>query len=289
MSKRGKSLKIFLMDGMATGRWMCELSNWTGKAYKIPRTSYKKCIDRDELRNPSVYFLFGYDDENGKPLVYIGETEDAIQRLGDHIRSEKKNYWVEAIVFISKDDHLNKAHIKYLESRFYQIGKEAERYEIMNSNPPKKSAVSEAEESEMEDFIDNVKLVVSALGHKVFEPLVPVVQAPKENNEEATSEYLYIKNNRGLSATGIVAPDGFIVLKRSGINESISEKSLSDNIIKLRKQYLSDGTVVNGYFTKNTLFSSPSAAADFIYGYSASGPRSWKNINGKTLKEINEE
>lgn len=230
MSKRGKSLKIFLMDGVATGRWMCELSNWTGKAYKIPRTSYKKCIDRDELRNPSVYFLFGYDDENGKPLVYIGETEDAIQRLGDHIRSEKKNYWVEAIVFISKDDHLNKAHIKYLESRFYQIGKEAERYEIMNSNPPKKSSVSEAEESEMEEFIDNVKLVVSALGHKVFEPLVPVVEAEKKGIEEVASENLYIKNNKGLSA-----------------------------------------------------------AADFVLGYSASGPKVWKNSNGKSLKEINEE
>lgn len=289
MSKRGKSLKIFLMDGVATGRWMCELSNWTGKAYKIPRTSYKKCMERDELRNPSVYFLFGYDDENGKPLVYIGETEDAIQRLGDHIRSEKKNYWVEAIVFISKDDHLNKAHIKYLESRFYQIGKEAERYEIMNSNPPKKSSVSEAEESEMEDFADNVKLVVSALGHKVFEPLVPVVEAEKKGIEEVASEKLYIKNNKGLSATGIVAPDGFIVLKGSGINEALSEKSLSDNIIKLRKQYLSDGTIENGYFTKNTLFSSPSAAADFVLGYSASGPKVWKNSNGKSLKEINEE
>ena len=27
----GKSLKIFLMDGIVNGRWMCELSNWTGK------------------------------------------------------------------------------------------------------------------------------------------------------------------------------------------------------------------------------------------------------------------
>ena len=289
MSKRGKSLKIFLMDGVATGRWMCELSNWTGKAYKIPRTSYKKCIDRDELRNPSVYFLFGYDDENGKPLVDIGETEDAIQRLGDHIRSEKKNYWVEAIVFISKDDHLNKAHIKYLESRFYQIGKEAERYEIMNSNPPKKSSVSEAEESEMEEFIDNVKLVVSALGHKVFEPLVPVVEVEKKEAEEISSENYYIKNSHGILATGIIAPDGFIVLKGSGINESTSESSLTDNSIKLRKQYLSDGTVVDGCFTKNTLFSSPSAAAYFILGYRVSGPKAWKNSNGKSLKEINEE
>ncbi|MBN2795115.1 MAG: GIY-YIG nuclease family protein [Clostridia bacterium] len=289
MNRRGRNLKIFLMDGSASGRWMCELSNWTGKAYKIPRTSYKKSIDREELRNPSVYFLFGYDDENGKPLVYIGETEDAIQRLGDHIKNEKKNYWVEAIVFISKDDHLNKAHIKYLESRFYEIARDIDRYEVMNSTPPKRSTVSEAEQSEMEEFIDNAKLVVSALGHKVFEPLIPIVESVQVVDDEAISDYLYLKTNKGLSATGLVAPDGFIVLKDSTINNSFSEKSLSENIVKLRKQYLSDGTVVNNVFLKDTLFSSPSAAADFILGYSASGPRSWKNSQGKSLKEINEQ
>lgn len=289
MNRRGRNLKIFLMDGSASGRWMCELSNWTGKAYKIPRTSYKKSIDREDLRNPSVYFLFGYDDENGKPLVYIGETEDAIQRLGDHIKNEKKDYWVEAIVFISKDDHLNKAHIKYLESRFYEIARDIDRYEVMNSTPPKRSTVSEAEQSEMEEFIDNAKLVVSALGHKVFEPLIPVIETVQVVDDEAISDYLYLKTNKGLSATGLVAPDGFIVLRDSTINNSFSEKSLSENIIKLRRQYLNDGTVVNNVFMKDTLFSSPSAAADFIFGYSASGPRSWKNSQGKSLKELNEQ
>ncbi len=255
--------------------------------FLVPAT--KNPLIREELRNPSVYFLFGYDDENGKPLVYIGETEDAIQRLGDHIKNEKKNYWVEAIVFISKDDHLNKAHIKYLESRFYEIARDIDRYEVMNSTPPKRSTVSEAEQSEMEEFIDNAKLVVSALGHKVFEPLIPIVESVQVVDDEAISDYLYLNTNKGLSATGLVAPDGFIVLKDSTINNSFSEKSLSKNIVKLRKQYLSDGTVVNNVFLKDTLFSSPSAAADFILGYSASGPRSWKNSQGKSLKEINEQ
>ena len=289
MGIHGKSLKIFLMDGSPNGRWMCELSNWTGKAYKVPRTSYKKILGRDELRNPSVYFLFGYDDDKGRPLVYIGETEDAIQRLGEHIKNENKDYWVEAIIFISKDDHLNKAHIKYLESRFYEITKEVDRYEVMNSIQPKKSTVSEAEQSEMEEFIDNARLVVGALGHKVFEPLIPVVETVKTVDDGAIGDYLYLKTNKGLSATGLVAPDGFIVLKDSTINNSFSEKSLSGNIIKLRKQYLNDGTVVENTFSKDVLFSSPSAAADFIFGYSASGPRSWKNSEGKSLKEINEE
>lgn len=59
----GKSLKIYLMDGVVKGRWMCELSNWTGKAYRILRTHFKKCLDREELRAPSIYCLFGEDTE----------------------------------------------------------------------------------------------------------------------------------------------------------------------------------------------------------------------------------
>ncbi|WP_366945828.1 DUF4357 domain-containing protein [uncultured Acidaminococcus sp.] len=31
---------------------------------------------------------------------------------------------------------------------------------------------------------------------------------------------------------------------------------------------------------------SPNAAADFVLGYSVSGPRVWKNADGKSLKEI---
>lgn len=142
----------------------------------------------------------------------------------------------------------------------------------------------------MEEIIDNAKLMVSALGHKVFEPLIPV-SAPTNmiDSDINSSELLFIKNNKGLSATGLVSPDGFIVLRDSMINENISEKSLSENIIKLRKQYLSEGSVVNNVLTKNILFSSPSAAADFVYGYSVSGPLSWKNSNGKSLKDINKE
>lgn len=38
MIVQGKTIRQFLIDGVAEGRWVSELSNWTGKAYKIPRT-----------------------------------------------------------------------------------------------------------------------------------------------------------------------------------------------------------------------------------------------------------
>lgn len=41
---RGKSINLFLMDGDANGRIKCTLANWTGVAYKIPRTELDKRI-----------------------------------------------------------------------------------------------------------------------------------------------------------------------------------------------------------------------------------------------------
>lgn len=283
---RGKALKIYLMDGIPNGRWMCELSNWTGKAFKIPRTYYKLCKDRQELRAPSVYFLFGHNDDTGRPVIYIGETEDAIQRLGEHIQG--KDYWTEAIIFINKDDHLNKAHIKYLESRFFEIATAVTRYDIMNTQPPKKSLISEAEQDEMEDFIDNVKVIVSALGHKVFDDLTPRSSNCVDETDltDNNIDFLWIKNRKGIEAKGFISPEGFVICKGSTIREQLSEKSIGKNIIKLRQQYLNDGTVVDNIFTRDTLFTSPSAASDFVLGNSTSGKEQWKDKDGISLKAL---
>jgi len=47
----GKTIRLFLIDGSPQGRMSCELSNWVGKAYKIPRTMIKDSADREELNN----------------------------------------------------------------------------------------------------------------------------------------------------------------------------------------------------------------------------------------------
>ncbi len=79
-----------------------------------------------------------------------------------------------------------------------------------------------------------------------------------------------------------------MVYRDSVIREQLSVNSLGNNIIQLREQYLADGTIVNNKFTREILFTSPSAASDFILGNSTSGPIMWKNEDGVTLKELNE-
>src|SRR4051794_21935327 len=110
----GKTIRLFLFEGNSNGLVTAELSNWTGKAIKVPRIKLKDYANREELQKPGVYILFG-KNENLKDAAYIGEAEKMIDRLLDHLG--KKDFWNEAVVFISKDKYLNKASIRYLEHR----------------------------------------------------------------------------------------------------------------------------------------------------------------------------
>ena len=74
MATRGKSINIFLMDGEPTGRIKCTLANWTGVAYKIPRTALDLCKERDDLKQSGIYFLFGTSDQTGNNVVYVGQA-----------------------------------------------------------------------------------------------------------------------------------------------------------------------------------------------------------------------
>lgn len=74
MATRGKSINLFLMDGEPSGRIKCTLANWTGIAYKIPRTALDLCKERDDLRQSGIYFLFGTSDQTGNSVVYVGQA-----------------------------------------------------------------------------------------------------------------------------------------------------------------------------------------------------------------------
>ena len=273
----GKVIKLFLIDGTPNGRWICELSNWTGVAYKIPRNLVRKSESRTELTSPGVYFLFGYDEITDKPLVYIGEAENIIVRLKQHL--DHKDNWSEVIVLISKDSNLNKAHIKYLENCFYNIAKDCGRYTVDNNTIPTKSSVSESEQAELEEFIYNSKILVNALGHKVFEKYLD-----NSVSQINTSPVFSVSAGTG-KAHGVRTSDGFLLLKGSAIHQ-LSASSLSKGIRKKVEQSRSSGEIKDNILQNDKLFSSSSAAASFATGYSTSGPQQWKTDNGKTLKEF---
>ncbi len=279
MKKYGKTIKIFLIDGDPNGRMNCELSNWTGKAYKIPRVKIKDCTDRKDLENTGVYLLFGKDEE-GKDLVYIGEAESVLQRLNQHL--SRKDFWHETIVFISKDGNLNKAHIKYIENRLFEITKNANRYKIENTVVPTQPSISESDIAEMEEFIEYIKILVNTLGHKVFEEKREPKQAKDQN-------VFFIKAARGADAQGELTYDGFVVFQGSKATLD-TVKSMQQSFVNLRETLIEKGVLkLNGEvyeFSEDYIFSSPSTAAAIVMGRGANGLTEWKLKNGKSLKKF---
>lgn len=277
----GKSIELFLVNGTADSLITAELSNWNGKALKIPRIEVASC-SRDDITQAGVYFLFCKEDD-GSDSVYIGEAENVKERLVQHLRDyqseNEKYYWNTAVIFIGRD--LNKALIRYLENRFVEIARSCKRYTVLTKNTYRNTVMKESQIAVMEEFVDNVKTLINALGYKVLEPVLQVDSAAAT----ADDELLYIATG-GATATGRVTSEGFVVLKGAMVNEKVSVKSLSAGMVKLREKYLKEGKVENLVTTEDLLFSSSSAAADFVLGYSVSGPRTWKTKDGRSLKEI---
>ena len=283
----GKSIELFLVNGSADSLITAELSNWNGKAIKIPRIEVVSC-NRDDITQAGVYFLFCKEDD-GSDSVYIGEAENVKERLVQHLRdyqSEKeKYYWTTAAIFIGRD--LNKALIRYLENRFVEIARACKRYTVLTKNTYKNTVMKESQIAVMEEFVDNVKTLISALGYKVLEPLNKPVVVSNEGSDNAETEDLSLHLERTIKGVGKVEADGvrtsegFVVLQGSHIATEDD-----DTIPAVLKEQRRKVSVVDGVLQEDVLFSSPSYAAMFVIGKSANGLTSWKDENGRSLKDI---
>lgn len=287
---RGKSINLFLMDGTATGRMKCTLANWTGVAYKIPRTALDLCKERDDLKQSGIYFLFGTSDQTGNNVVYVGQAgvrkngEGLLYRLQEHKRNPDKDYWTEAVVFTTSNNSFGPTEISYLENRFCGLALAANRDEVKNGNDPTHGNITEEKESELEEFVDNARIVMGTLGHKVFEPLVAEKAAADADVTVPNDEPILYFNRTNLKATGRRASDGFVVFKGRAVSPAL-QKSCPENVIKLRNRY-KEKIDANHILTEDILLTSPSAAAAFVGGSSLSGNELWKTADGVSLKNI---
>ncbi|AZL86679.1 GIY-YIG nuclease family protein [Aliivibrio salmonicida] len=288
MSKFGRSIRIFLADGTPTGLRHVEIANWSGQALACPRSRFSELNRWDESKRPGVYFLFEKTSNDDSHSAYIGESEDVFKRLVNHDR--EKDFWNEVIIFTSKDENLTKAHVKYLEARLVELSKSAERYKLENSNNPTKSSLPRADAAAMEEFIDNIKLVLGSLGHKILESISAQVAAPEEKMDTLSNHLLKFNVNK-IIATGRVSDDGFLLLKGSQISLNNST-SMPGKSLSIKEQMINEGTLTAfpTYYelNKDKLLSSSSYAAALVAGNSRSGPQSWKTENGELLKKLEE-
>ena len=122
------------------------------------------------------------------------------------------------------------------------------------------------------------------LGADALLPIGLVAEGP-------TEQAILVCEVKGLKAIGHLTPTGFVVLKGSQavLKERASAHQYPSTLAS-RKRLIEDGTLIEegGHltFTRDSEFSSPSAAATVVHGGSANGLLAWKSDRGKTLKEL---
>ena len=277
-----KTIKIFLIDGEPNGLKTAELSNWVGQAIVVPRNKLKEIKQRPECNKPAVYFLIGKENEEALlPTAYIGEAESLWNRLSTHDSS--KDFWQTAVAFVSKDNNLTKAHVRYLESRCLFLANKAKRCDLENGTESTLPSLPEADTAEMEEFLDNLKLLLSALGY-------PILQEVVAKEQKNISDPIFICKGKDAMASGRMTNDGFVVYQGSTATTNISNAVIERNqkIIEklLSNKYLEKKGNNLYIFVKDYVFNSPSAASDIILGNSTSGWKKWKTESGKTLEDI---
>ncbi len=274
----GKSIELFLVNGVADSTITAELSNWNGKAIKIPRSEVQAC-DREDVTGAGVYFLFCKEDD-GADSVYIGEAENVLDRLRQHLRdyqAEKEDYyWNAAVIFVGRD--LNKALIRYLEDRLVKIARECGRYKVLTKNTYSKTVMKESQIATMEEFLDNIKTLIGSLNYNVLMPI------PKANE---STKYLFCKGSGG-NAKGFISSGGLTVLKGSVVSEKTvpSLETRGRTYFLLRQKLEAEEIIKDRIFQQDYEFNAPSAASAVVMGHTSNGNVDWKDENGVKLKDI---
>lgn len=277
--KGQQTVKIFLVEGNPTGIRTLELFNWNGKGVIIPRDRVDNAVVRDEIKTQGVYILLG-ESEEGEGMIYIGESENISERIKSHHKS--KNFWDTAIGFFSKDQNLNKAHVKFLEELLIKETIEANRVKIENGNQPDKTKLSESDRAEVLIFAENIKLILSSVGYTFLKGVTDY----EEKNKD-----LYVCEGPDANGKGFPTSEGFVVLKSSIARKEIAQ-SAKERHIKRRPSLIEDGSLAEHndksyVFTKDIVFTSPSNAAQNILARNANGWTEWvRESDGKTLDEI---
>ena len=286
----GKKLTVYMIDGTAYGPRLSEIGNWVGKAIYAPRAAVNKIMNRTEFDNPGIYCLKGDPtDDAFDEKIYIGEAENIKSRLKQHLSDPNKDF-KELIFFVSKDELLTKTQIRYLESRLVQLALAAKTAQIDNGNSPSLPTLHEADISDMEYFLEQIKLILPVMGFK-FLISSTADQKPVETNEESKVHETYFIKTRTFKATMTETDQGYIVAKGSEAKKNLSN-SCTETYINMRRKLVETKIMVESgdklIFAEDAVFNSPSAASNMVLGRNSNGFTEWVNEKGMTFKEVQE-
>lgn len=201
------TIRIFVPGGDPDGVRVIDRMNWTGKGVTFPRDAWDKAQAREELQQAGVYILIGRDDseEEDLPLIYIGQTDNLLKRIGQHDKDKDKDFWDRAIVFVSTNGGLNRAHTTWLEWALIEQAENVKQSRLNNGQRPSKPTLPEFEEADTKNFLEEIYRILPVIGVTAFE-------TPKIVRPSQTIPHVPDTNDTTASLDTIIVPakkDGF--------------------------------------------------------------------------------
>ena len=293
---RGRTLKLYLVDGSSSGVITAELGISSVRAVVASRTALPDLLRRDEATRTGIYLLVGPDpDLPERQLAYVGEGDQVRTRLAAHDADDAKDFFTRVVLIVSKDENLTKAHGRYLESRIIAAIGAAGRATLVNGTEPAFKGLPEPEIADMERVLDEIEVLLPVLGFDVLRQIGQETVAAKTARELQPGNTsaipaqndLFTFTESGTSARAQEVNDEFVVLEGS-LARGSETPSCSVGIHRRREQLIADGRLVptedgRYRFTADTAFDSPSGAGGAVYGGNVNGKQYWRHaVSGQS-------
>lgn len=187
------TIYTYLHNDDLNGSRIVSMDDCMCKLYNIIRddSEFMKDFERD-LQSPALYILINKEES----LAYIGETDEFLKRIPDHMA--KKKFWKEVMVFLAtNEDTLSKTEVQYLEYLAIEKAKEAKSYELPeNYKPGKIPHMNVMQKGKSDKFFKYVRFLAKFVGCDIFEknvkitPVVSIALKPLSLNLDIKPEDL---------------------------------------------------------------------------------------------------
>lgn len=277
---RGRSLKLYLVNGTPSGVVTAELGVSSVRAVMASRTALPDLIRRQEASRTGIYLLIGPDpDLPGRQIVYVGESDQVKTRLAAHDADKTKEFFTRALLVVSKDENLTKAHGRYLESRLIAAIRDAGRAKLLNSTEPPFRGLPEPEVGDMERVLDEIEVLLPVLG---FDVLRQASGAPPAMPSGTTGRPTVFIADIGKARGRAVERAGEFVVLAGSTALRRESTAIPQSARNARKALVEGGVLVPDEdpdlyrFARDASFGSPSGASAALAGRSDNGKTTWR-------------
>ncbi len=271
------------------------IREWTINIYAVERFVLENKLENEQasiLSKPGVYILVNKD------CVYIGQSQDILERWRQHLRSEKKD-WFDCAYAITDVRDFSATDLNALEYLFLTKAQDAARFDIMNDQSvdnQKKDYLSDF--SYYDSIFSNVNLLLNSIyrGHRVFDKIdskAEVLSSMVSGEEDISlngelQNKIFSMNKAGHLAQLKKVKEGWLLLKGAQARKRNFESTVKH---EGAKKYIHSSIAIlegkldeNLQTTEDILFSSPSTPITALMQQTANGWVDWKDEDGKALE-----